>query len=192
MKQIKPTFIALAALSAIAVICRFIPGRPYGFAPQLAIAVFCGALFATDKKWAFALTIGAMLFPDIVSEILYKMHQTAMPGFYAGQWQNYLLFAGITCFGFLIKKIKPFNVLAVSLIAPTVYFLISNFLVWAGGGTDVYGIPYPKSVSGLLYCFTEALPFYRTSVEATIFFSMILFGGYYLIKQFNSTAFQKV
>jgi hypothetical protein len=192
MKQIKPTLIALIALSSLAVIVRFIPGRPYGFAPQLAIAVFSGTLFATNKKWAFTLTLGAMLLPDIVSEILYKMHSTPIPGFYSGQWLNYLLFAGITCFGFLIKKIKLVNVLAVSFIAPTSYFLISNFIVWVGGGRDINNIPYPKNFSGMLYCFTEALPFYRNSIEATIFFSIILFGGYYLIKRFNLTAAQKM
>ena len=192
MKQIKPALIALIIVSAIAIICRFIPNRPYGFAPQIAIAIFSGSLFVSDKKWAFALTIGAMLLPDIISEILYKMHVTSFPGFYSGQWQNYFLFAGVTCLGFLIRKIKIENTLAISLIAPTVYFLVSNFLVWVGNGKDINGIPYSKNFSGLLYCYAEGLPFYKTSIIATIFFSIILFGGYYLIKQSKLATTQKM
>lgn len=32
---------------------RVLPGRPYGFAPQIAIALFGGSLFARQKQYAF-------------------------------------------------------------------------------------------------------------------------------------------
>ncbi len=93
-----------------------------------------------------------------------------MQGFYDGQFTNYMLFAGITLLGFLIKKINLVNVLAASVIAPSIYFLVSNFFVWINGA----GFNRPKTWDGLMACYTDALPFYRTELAATIFFSAVL------------------
>jgi hypothetical protein len=99
-------------------------------------------------------------------------------GFYDGQWINYLLFAGLTCFGFLIRKNRISNVVVAALAAPTTYFLVSNFLVWASNRG--FGLNRPKTFSGLLLTYSDALPFYLNSLMATVIFSALLFGTYYL------------
>ena len=38
---------------AITSVYRILPNRPYGFAPQIALALFGGAFFVQNKKWAF-------------------------------------------------------------------------------------------------------------------------------------------
>jgi hypothetical protein len=84
--------------------------------------------------------------------------------------------------GFLIKRITVLNVLAASILAPTVFFIVSNFVVWAGWqGTR--GLNRPKTFNGLVMCYNDALPFYWNSVMACIFFSAIFFGGYVLLKR---------
>ena len=47
---------ALILLIVVAAVYRVIPGRPWGFAPQWAMALFAGAMIK-DKKWAFALPL---------------------------------------------------------------------------------------------------------------------------------------
>jgi hypothetical protein len=72
------------------------------------------------------------------------------------------------------------SVLAASIASPTLYFILSNLVLWAGGG----GLQRPKTLSGLLMCYNDALPFYPNSVYATVLFSSIFFGVYYLIKNY--------
>ena len=130
MKSNKNLLITFIVLVIVASLYRVIP-RPVNFAPHIAMALFGGAVIS-DKKWTFALPIFSMFLSDLLYQVLFNYGISSTPGFYEGQWQNYLLFAGITIIGFLIKKITVFNVLAASIAAPTVFFIFSNFVVWAG------------------------------------------------------------
>lgn len=179
MKITKRIVVALVLLTAVCALYRIIPGRPWGFAPQIAMAVFGGAIFINNKKWAFAIPLLSMFLSDVMYEVLYHAGISVMPGFYEGQWQNYLLFGLLTMVGFLVKKVNVLNVLAASVAAPTVYFILSNFVVWASGA----GWGRPKTLSGLMMCYNDGLPFYQNSLYATLFFSAVLFGGYYLIQK---------
>ena len=178
MKNNRTVFLSFLLLIIVASLYRVIPGRPFGFAPQYAMAIFGGAMFIKNKKLAFLVPLLSMFISDVLYEILYHAGITTQQGFYAGQWLNYLLFALLTIIGFLIKKINVVNVFLAALAAPTVYFLLSNFIVWLGGG----GLERPKTLSGLLMCYNDALPFYPNSLYATVVFSAVLFGGYFLLK----------
>ncbi|HEX5025293.1 MAG TPA: DUF6580 family putative transport protein, partial [Agriterribacter sp.] len=151
-----------------------------GFAPQIAMALFGGAVIK-DKKLAFALPVLSMFLSDVLFEFLYYAGISTMQGFYEGQLTNYLLFALLTTGGFLIKKINLANIAVASLAAPTVYFLLSNFMVWLSG---TGGYQRPQTFEGLMACFADGLPFYQNSLIGTLCFSAIFFGGYYLIKQY--------
>lgn len=182
MQNKKSIIISLILLVLVCSLYRVFPNRPWGFAPQIAMAIFGGAIFRKNKKWAFALPILSMFLSDLLYQFLYSKGLSILPGFYQGQWQNYLLIAGITVIGFFITKINVFNVFIASLVSPTIFFLISNFIVWAGiDGTR--GLGRPKTFAGLLQCYNDGLPFYPGSLTATIFFSAILFGGYYLVRK---------
>ncbi|HXL56800.1 MAG TPA: DUF6580 family putative transport protein [Chitinophagaceae bacterium] len=181
MKITKSVIVSLVLLIVVAAIYRVMPRpEPGGFAPQYAMAIFGGAIFVKNKKWAFILPVLSMFLSDLLYQFLYNKGLSATPGFYQGQWQNYTLFALLTVIGFFIRKINVPNVLIASVASPTVYFILSNFMVWAGGG----GLHRPKTWSGLMQSYTDALPFYANSIYATLLFSTILFGGYYLIKNY--------
>jgi hypothetical protein len=83
--------------------------------------------------------------------------------------------------GFGIRKINLVNVFAASLIAPTVFFLLSNFVTWSGMAGGLRGLNRPLSFEGLLMAYGDGLPFYKGALLATVFFSTLLFGGYYLL-----------
>lgn len=181
MKPNRSIIISLVLLVIIAALYRIIPDRPMGFAPQMAMALFAGVV-VKDKKWALILPVLSLFLSDLLYHVLYLNGLSSISGFYEGQWQNYLLFALLVTIGFLVKKINVINIFLASLAAPTVYFLLSNFVLWAGwAGTRGFG--RPKTWEGLMLCFTDGLPFYKTSLYATMVFSAILFGAYFLLKK---------
>ena len=103
MKLNRSVLIAFGLLVISSSLYRAWPGRPYGFAPQMAMALFAGAMIR-DKRWAFILPLLSMLISDVFYQVLYANGYTTIEGFYSGQWLNYLLIAGITAFLFLLKK----------------------------------------------------------------------------------------
>lgn len=155
------------------------PGRPFGFAPQIAMAIFGGAIIK-DKKFAFLLPILSMFVSDALYQLLYINGVGNISGFYSGQLTNYILFGLMTFFGFFIKNFNVGKIALASVAAPTTYFFISNFMVWASN-SPLAGLGRPKTFNGLLLTLNDGVPFYYWSIAATLIFSAILFGSYYLI-----------
>ncbi|PWT95361.1 MAG: hypothetical protein C5B52_18085 [Bacteroidetes bacterium] len=180
MKLDKLTIFSFLALIVIAAVYRIIPDRAPGFAPQIAMAFFGGSVIK-DKKWAFALPILSIFISDLLYQGMYSLGWTIIPGFYNGQLTNYILFALITALGFLIRKPSFFNIALMSVVAPTIYFFLSNFAVWFSG---VGGLQRPRTFEGLMQAITDGLPFYRNSIVATLFFAGLLFGGYSILKNY--------
>lgn len=188
MKLNKSLLLAFVLLLLSASLYRAWPGRPYGFAPQMAMALFAGAVIK-DKRWAFILPLLSMLISDVLYQLLYINGLTDIQGFYTGQWTNYLLIGGITAFGFLLKKINVVRVAAFSMTGSILFFLASNFTVWLGGG----GLGHPKTFDGLMLCYYDGLAFlrdygfvkgfYGNLFIGDLFFCAVLFGSYYLVSK---------
>jgi hypothetical protein len=179
MKLNKSVLLTFGMLILACSLYRAWPDRPFGFAPQWAMAVFAGAVIK-DKRWAFLLPLLSMLISDTVYQLLYTNGVGQIWGFYGGQWFNYLLFAAMTVFGFMIqKRTTVATVFAASLAAPSAFFLLSNFSVWIGGG----GYHRPLTGAGLLQCYADGVPFYQMSLLATPVFMAIFFGVFYLVGQ---------
>lgn len=173
MKLNRNILTSFILLIVIASIYRVLP-RPMGFAPQIAMALFAGSVMK-DRKYAFALPLLSMFLSDLLYHALYTAGLTPIAGFYSGQLTNYILLTSLTLIGFFIRERNVLSIAAGSIAGPTVYFIVSNFLVWIGGG----GYSRPKTLEGLMMCYNDALPFYQTSIFATLFFSAVLFTGYY-------------
>jgi hypothetical protein len=184
MKKSNKIIFSFLMLVVIAALYRIIPGRPFGFAPQWAMAIFAGAVIK-DKKWAFILPVLSMFVSDLFYQVLYLGGVTKIQGFYEGQWQNYILFALLVFVGMAIKKLNVFQIAVASLAAPTIYFLISNFLVWASNGS-VRGLDRPKTWDGLMLCYTDGIPFYTMSIVSTVVFSAIFFGSYIFARNYQA------
>ena len=161
------------------------PGRPYGFAPQIAMAIFGGAVIK-DKKFAFLLPLLAMFVSDCLYQLLYINGVGTMYGFYEGQVLNYILFGGLTVIGFFVKNLNVKKIAFASIAAPTAYFLASNFFVWVSS-SPLAGLGRPKTFAGLMMCYGDGLPFYPWSVASTFVFCAILFGSYYLMTKKSTT-----
>ena len=193
MKFDRSTLVAFLLLVIVASFYRVAEFRFFAFAPQIAMAIFGGAMIK-DKKLAFFLPLLSLFISDVLYEVLYINGYTAIPGFYEGQLVNYLLFAGLTVFGFAMKRVSVMNVAAFSISGSLLYFLVSNFTVWAGGG----GLGRPRTFDGLLLCYNDALAFYReygiingfagNFLIGDLFFMTVFFGGFYLLTSPSLTA----
>lgn len=96
---------------------------------------------------------------------------------YAFHISAYLLtwawYAGVVVLGriLLAKKTSAGRVGAGILIAPTSFFLITNFAAWAA-------MPelYPRSLGGLELSYAAGLPFYRNDLLSTAIVAGLAFG----------------
>jgi hypothetical protein len=70
----------------------------------------------------------------------------------------------------LLHKVTALRVAAGVIASATSFFLLSNFVVWVGGGM------YPHSAAGLAACYVAALPFYANDLISTGVLSAVLFG----------------
>lgn len=190
MKSSKNILLAFVLLILVAAFYRLIPNRPAGFAPQMALALFGGAIIK-NKKWAIALPIFSLFLSDLLFQFLFSAGMTSTQGFYEGQWQIYICFMLLTVFGFLMKKVNVKSILGFSISGSMLFFIVTNFLVWAGGG----GFVRPKTFSGLVQCYGDAIAFYRDGglihgfaanfLLGDLFFTGLLFGSYFLIRDLN-------
>ena len=180
MKLNKSNLVILFVLILACALYRVWDTRPMGFAPQIAMALFAGSVIR-DKRFAFLFPILSLFISDLLYQFLYVQGLTTIKGFYSGQISNYLLIASVTIIGFFINKNKVGQIFAGSLAGAVYFFLVSNFMVWIGGGWDINNQPYPRSFSGLMLCYTEALPFFKWSVASTLLFNGVFFGSFYLL-----------
>ena len=180
MKLIKSNLLILIILILACALYRVWDSRPMGFAPQIAMALFAGSV-SRDKRFAFLFPVLSLFISDLLYQFLYSQGLSTIKGFYSGQWQNYLLIASITIIGFFINKNKIGQIFVGSLAGAVYFFLVSNFMVWVGGGWDINNQPYPRSFSGLMLCYSEALPFFKWSLLSTLLFNGVFFGSFYLL-----------
>ena len=180
MKLNKSNLVILFVLILACALYRVWDTRPMGFAPQIAMALFAGSAIK-DKRFAFLFPILSLFVSDLLYQFLYLQGLTTIKGFYSGQIANYLLIASVTIIGLFINKNKVGQIFAGSLAGAAYFFLVSNFMVWIGGGWDINNQPYPRSISGLMLCYTEALPFFKWSVASTLLFNGVFFGSFYLL-----------
>lgn len=173
MKRENINFIIAALIILVSAVSRVLM-YPNNFSSIIAMALFAGAIF-TDKKFAYAMPLLAMVISDVLFEISGKAQ-----GFWGwGQIVNYAALALITAFAFSLKKINIVSVVGYSISASLFFFVLSNlsfFLI----DNQQYHL-YSQDVKGLVQCYIAALPFLKTSIVADLFYSVLLFGTYYMI-----------
>ncbi len=147
-----------------------------GFSPVIAIALFSGFV-SREKNMSFMLPLLSLVISDVVIQLLYTQDLFPYAGFYSGQWKNYLLLLACTLIGWLLKGKNYTSVFAGATAAPTLYFIVSNFMVWL----SVSEVVYSRDANGLLTCYTAALPFYRNSLLATLVFLPLIIVAYNML-----------
>lgn len=183
----KKRILVLSGFILIAAISRLIP-HAYNFAPMGAMAIFGAAYFA-DKKFAFLVPLFAFFVSDLlVNNLLYSSFYGSFTLFTPEFWYMYgaiglIVFAGI----FILKKVNMKTVIAGSLSASVIFFLVTNFGAWLGSPM------YPQSISGLVMSYTAGIPFFHYTVLGDLFYSGVMFGAFeYARRKSPELQFSKV
>lgn len=155
----KDILIALITL-AIGVSARLLP-HPANFAPIGALAIFGGVHL--PKRLSLAVPLSAMLLSDIII------------GFYnpAIMISVYLGFLIMGLIGLVIRKKRGFTkILGATVLGSIIFFLITNAAVW------LFGSMYIHNLNGLIQSYVMAIPFFKNSLLADVFYVCIFVGIY--------------
>ena len=146
----------------VAIAFRFLP-QTIGFTPITASLLYFGA--RSPRKWMWAplllMATADLYLTRVVYHYPFKADQFVIWGWYA---------AMILLGGLLKKKSGWARIAGASLAGSVSFFLVSNFAVWL-----VWNM-YPKTLGGLLACYTLALPFFRNGVIGDLLFTAVFFG----------------
>lgn len=169
-------FGALLLIILLAAFSRLLP-HPPNFAPIGAMALF-GAAYFSRKFFAFFIPVISMWLSDLVlNNVVYGQYFDHFVWLYQGCYFTYGAFVVIGLVGMsLLKKVRVKNLIMASFAASAVFFLVSNFGVWASTAM------YPKDFSGLLTCYAAGLPFFKNTLLGDLVYTGVLFGTFELAR----------
>lgn len=150
----------LFVVFAIAV--RFMP-HPLAFTPVAAALLYFGARGSRRQMWVpFVLLAAADV---VLTKIVYA---------YPFSWDHFVTwawYAAILWLGSNLRANARWLRISVAAVASSVsFFVVSNFAVWACWNM------YPKTLSGLMTCYTIGLPYFRRALEGDLLFTAAMFG----------------
>ena len=169
----------ITAIIVFGVIARLLPHFP-NFAPMGALALFAVAFY---KRKYLALVIPGLAWwlSDLYLNNMIYNSADEFTLFTADQFFSLFALTLIVILGkFMFKKVNAPNVLVGSLSASLIFFVVSNFGVW------MQGILYPKTVQGLVECYSMALPFYRGTLVSDLIFTGVFFGAMHVMTSFEN------
>lgn len=153
---------------------RIIPHAP-NFTSAMAGLIF-GGVILRKGIYAIIILIGYYIADLLINNITYSADQS---GF---QWTSQSFgYIYISLFlSYFISRLfsnsmeNPLKIIGVSLVCSILFFTLSNFGVW------MEGLIYTQNISGLITCYVAALPYLMNEIAASIFFSCLYFGVYWL------------
>ncbi len=148
------------------------------------------ALFAGFKLKNNAVAIATPLIGMFLADSFFELF-TNTPGFYGmSQVLNYASIAAVVLLGKTINSNNGLKLLGFSVSGALLFWVLSNFGVWAGGPSHGYA----TNLNGLKECFIAALPFYKSSfatksfvnsIFGTVIFTYVFVYGYnYIAKTY--------
>lgn len=141
---------------------------PWNFSPLGALCLFGTARFP-QRRWAFLVPAAVLLASNVGIWILSGHAEWAFPP---------IVFVVLGCFlltttlGLWLRKRRSVaSVAGTALLAETIFFLVTNFAMWALGD----GSLYPHTLAGLGACYIAGIPFFRNSLIGMGVFGTVLF-----------------
>ena len=177
-QKLKSSFsylVILAILIALGVAGRLLP-HPPNFTPMAAIALFAGFIFI-KRYMAVVAVISTMLLCDY-----FAFGSLSVSWF--GSKSMFVVYLAllfpIVFKNFLQKKIGVLRIFGAALASSSVFFLATNFAVWA------FSPMYEKTLEGLVLCYTMAIPFFQNTVAGDLIWSGVIFGTYFALRNYSN------
>lgn len=165
LKFITPRFLFVTSAIVVAAVSRLFPHIP-NFTPIAAMALFGGVYFS-DKRLAFVIPLLAMCLSDGAMELINGQ------GFHNTMIYVYAGFILTSIIGLKIRNnVTLLSVATGSIISSILFFIITNFGVWAETG-------FQMGAAGLSTTYVLGIPFFGPTLAGDLFFNGILFGAFY-------------
>ena len=176
--QNKKGILLILVMILIAAFSRLIP-HPSNFTAIGTMTLF-GSAYYSKRYLAFLAPLVAMWLSDLtINNVIYAEFYDSFVWFQSFQLYSFLSITLIAILGFvLFKKVSIKNIAIGTLLAPTLFFIVSNFGSWMSPMAL-----FPKTFDGLIQTYAAGIPFYRNNIMGTMVFSIVMFGVYYLITQ---------
>lgn len=180
-KETAERLLLVLLLISIGVSLRWILSGYPNVAPTAALAMFAGYKLSS-VRWALMVPIWITTLSDL---LIGGYAWPVMLTVYAAL--SLPVFLGVAVRHFQPKsnswlgKLSSVALLGGASVAGSVlFFLISNFAVWASIAAGM-GLPmYEPSFAGLVECYAAALPFFRYTLTGDAIFNGAIFGAYAL------------
>ena len=143
------------------------------FTPIGAVAMFSGT-YLKDKWKAFLVPIAVVFISDLGLNYAW-FHKFVLVD--SSSIVVYATLAVMVVIGMNIKKVNVVNVLAASLLAVLIHWLLTDIGPWLNSGT------YSKGIIGYGQSLIAALPFEKSLLIGNLLFGAILYGGFELAKR---------
>ena len=155
-------------LVGIALLFRFASPEfgNWNFVPMGAVALYAGSRL--PRRWAWLVPVAGMVLSDLVLD-----HARTTTWTEGWRLMGYATVGVTTLLGPLarIRKFGPWLLPALSVAGSTLFFLTSNFAVWAEG------LMYPLTLAGLSNCYVMGFPFFwKGTLPADFIGTALLFG----------------
>lgn len=152
----------------LAALSRLVPHAMHGVGLNIT-AVGGGLLFFGSRRTrSEALAAAAVMG---LTDVYLTHFVYGLPFHLRGYLVTWLWYAAVSLLGSgLLRRISTLRVTAAVISSATGFYLLSNFVVWAGGGL------YPRTPAGLGACYWAALPFYGNDLVSTGLTAGVLFG----------------
>jgi hypothetical protein len=161
-------------LLLVAVLSRVIPHAPWW---NFTAVTGCLLYFGAKRPWREMLAPLAALITTDCYLTIFRYHGFAIGWESAITWGWYL--AAMVLGSLLLRERVTFaRGAAGALLGPTLFFLVSNFGVWAGSMNM-----YPHTLAGLETCYWAGVPFYRNDLIATSIVLAVMLGVPALVRR---------
>jgi len=152
-------------LTILGILARLVPHAP-NFTPVGGVSLFAGGRLSGWKAYLLPLVL------MLVTDPLVGGYSFATPFVYL----SFLIYVWI---GSRLRSTEnPLAIGAAAVAGSVQFFLITNFAMWLKPVSL-----YTHNAAGLMACYIAAIPLYRNTALADLFYSAALFGAYALLSR---------
>lgn len=157
----------MGAVLLLAALSRVLP-HPPNVSPIAAMALLGGA-YLGQRRWALLLPLACMVCSDLVLELMFRAGWRPYTGFHDTLpyvYGSLLLTAWLGTS--LQRRLSPLSIVATSMAASVIFFVITNLGVWWQW--------MPHTYDSLVQCYVQAIPFFRNTALGDMAYTAAFFG----------------
>lgn len=166
----KKDWVLIAGIMVSLLASRLIPHAP-NFTATISGIIF-GAIAIRHPLSVFYIMLSYFIADLIINVLIYQIGPVSLN-------QLIWVYAPLIFIYFISRSFKnitngPSKVLILCLTGSVLFFVVSNFGVW------MLSSLYSKDLTGLSACYIAALPFWTNEIAGTLFYSLVMFGVYWM------------